>query len=317
MSIQFDDFEVILTEADREALSGEDVNSLSIPKDWPELSEPYIDCVATRQSIFDDPVKSEALGLNELYNELPPFDVQARWSLREEHLLMQKVYFKVFSILLFSLFSFCSDSKGLPPLAISFLCTDLDISEQSRKIIFLITFLFFYIGLILSNVLSIKSIPRQLPSALLFAAGLALVAQYWITNVTELYVTQAIISLGSTVFAIFILRIRPFLTFHDLKLIGFLYLPTSALVDLLYNLLGYSVISLGKAGDRARWRDVSLVYASSYEILRKRFTSRELTIMVNRVLLDNPFYDSSPTRLMKPKFVKTAKYMFFSLHALC
>ncbi|KAK9458708.1 uncharacterized protein V1516DRAFT_116089 [Lipomyces oligophaga] len=354
MSIQFDDFEVILTEADKEALNGEDVNVLNIPKDWPELSdvpstfsswtlasrnEQYLDCVATRQSIFDDPVKSEALGLNSLYNELPSFDVQARWSLREEHLLMRKVNFKVFFISLFSLFSFCLGFKGQPPLAISYLCTDLDISKKVFIVILVTMSFLFYAILILSSFLLKKASFSQLPSASLFAAGLALVAQYWITNIAELFVTQAIIALGSSSAYIFSTSsVRSFYTGQDLKFIAFLFLPAFLFIDLVFSLTGYSVISLGKAGDPARWRDASLVYgilscfiaiaslhifppspltASSYKILLKRFTLRELTIMVNRVLRDNPFLDSSQTRLMKPKFNKAAaKSVFFSLHAL-
>ncbi|KAK9460848.1 uncharacterized protein V1516DRAFT_674284 [Lipomyces oligophaga] len=352
MSIELDYFEVILTEADKEALNGEDVNILNIPKDWPELSEAsskfhswmsdtrnkqYLDCVATRQSIFDDPVKSEALGLNSLYNELPPFDVQARWSLREEHLLMRKIYFQTFLVCFLIIFSFGSDSDRLPSLALPYLYTDLDIPHKSGNVILSITSVFSYMGLILSIFLSVKFAPRKLASAFLLVGGLALIAQYWITNITGLYGTQAIIALVSNLFIFSIPGLRPFFAFQDLKLIAFLYLPTSVLFDLVHNLIGYSVISLGKAGDSARWRHVSLVYGilscfsaiclhyvflpsplkdSSYEILQKRFTSRELTIMVNRVLRDNPFYDNSQCRSIEPKFMKTAKQMLFSLHAL-
>ncbi|KAK9462304.1 major facilitator superfamily domain-containing protein [Lipomyces oligophaga] len=353
MSIEFHNYEVILTEADKEALNGEDANILNIPKDWPELSEipsnfhsrtsatrdrQYLDRVATQQSIFDDPVKSEALGLNSLYNGLPPFDVQARWTLREEHRVMRKVNVKVLFLLIISMYSLRLCYRGLSPLAIQFLSVDLDISESYRPVIVVILSIFYYMGLIFSSLLLKKLSCREFPVLLLFAAGLASVAQYWITNIAELLVTQAIIALGSsTAFISSSSCMRSFNTHQELGFITSLCLLTYAFIDLVFSLISYGAIALGKAGDSARWRDVSFIYGvfsciiaicfhcvlapsplkvSSYGVIQKWFTSQELTVIVNRVLRDNPFYDNSQKRAMKPNFKKAMKSMFFSINGV-
>ncbi|KAK9463192.1 uncharacterized protein V1516DRAFT_697675 [Lipomyces oligophaga] len=319
MSIILPHCEVILTESDKEALNGEDVNILNIPKDWPELSsgpskfrfwmsaarkEHYLDCVATQQSIFDDPIKADALGLNSLYEQIPSFDPKARWTLREERRVQRKINVQVLILHVFPLSSLNSPS------------------EKAVLVTLIVTILLVSLAVILPRYLSHVANPRRLVSTCLLVIGLGSIAQYWTSNIFMLLLAVAIYALGCYASYFSHCCTKSFYTFQGHMKIEDWGAPESALVDLMFTLVSYKVISIGPAGDPTIWRRIWVVYGlsscilsilfiylmpptplelSSYKVLRKWFTSRELTIMVNRIVRDNPFYVNSPERKIRPK----------------
>ncbi|KAK9464225.1 uncharacterized protein V1516DRAFT_683718 [Lipomyces oligophaga] len=200
----------MLTEFDKEALNGEDANILNIPKDWPKLSSgpskfrlwmsasakrQLLDSVATQQSISDDPVKSEALGLNSLYERLPPFDVQARWTLREERRVMRKINRQVLIFYILSSFFCGGNLTGLPVIIMSFMFIKISLSEQAQIANLIVFILSYSLTEILSRYLSHTFDPRRLVSTSLLAIGLGSIAQYWISNIPILVLAHIIFAL--------------------------------------------------------------------------------------------------------------------------
>ncbi|KAK9458707.1 uncharacterized protein V1516DRAFT_687820 [Lipomyces oligophaga] len=339
MSLLLANREIVLTESYKEALNGEDANILNIPKDWPELSsgrpkfrfwmsaarkEHYLDCVATQQSIFDDPIKADALGLNALYEQIPSFDPMARWTLREERRVQRKINGQVLILNILSSFFFRTNGVGL---SISFIAFTIIKNSPSAKAVF-VAFIVLILLLSLAAILLQLNLPhvadpRRLVGACLLVIGLGSIAQYWTSNIFMLLLAVAILVLGSSARDFSDCCMKSFYTFQGYERIGDWDAPESALVDLMFTLVSYKIISIGPAGDpTTTWRRIWVVYGlsscilsilylylmppsplevSSYKVLRKWFTSRELTIMVNRIFRDNPFYVNSPERKIRPK----------------
>ncbi|KAK9458594.1 uncharacterized protein V1516DRAFT_687960 [Lipomyces oligophaga] len=154
-------YEVFLTESDVKALGGEDVNQLNVPKDWPDLADGLwqshfwqpvakkqkcLDLVATQKCIFDDPMKSDALGLNVLYKALPPFDVKARWSWREERQVMRKVNIKVMVPCLMSVFPYIMNADRIQAIRFSYIRSDLNLQiDLADGNLYMLVFVFLLI----------------------------------------------------------------------------------------------------------------------------------------------------------------------------
>ncbi|KAK9463198.1 uncharacterized protein V1516DRAFT_688196 [Lipomyces oligophaga] len=192
----------------------------------------------------------------------------------------------------------------------------------------------YFVGGAFSSLLSYKLDPRRLASTSLLIIGFGSTAQYWNINMPGSYVTQAIIAhTRSAALPCLSSNSTKFYTDQDYILQASIVFPISALFDIAFTLAAFGVIMMGEAGVPARWRRAWLLYGllscivaisfrylmppsplkvSSYKVLEKWFTPRELTIIVNRVLQDNPFYDNSQKRLKKPKIRKTLRIMFFS-----
>ncbi|KAK9459723.1 uncharacterized protein V1516DRAFT_693057 [Lipomyces oligophaga] len=332
--------EVILTESDKEALNEEDVNVLNIPKDWPALSsrpskfrfwmsgawkKQYLDCVATQQSVFDDP--------------LPPFDVQARWTLREERRVKHKLNRKVLILYILSSFFFGQNVTGLPLSIIGFIFTKISLSENALKANIVILLLGSSLTKFVSRYsryLLLKLGPRRLVSTGLLAVGLGSIAQYWISNIPMLVLAQAIYLFGQYASQFYNYCILPFCTFQEYIQIKIWDYPACALVDLVFTLVSCQVISIGPAGDPSIWRRIWVVYGlsscllsilflylmppsplevSSYKVLWKWFTSQELTILVNRMVRHNPVYVNSPKRVIRLR-VKDIASIFYNMQSI-
>ncbi|KAK9458456.1 uncharacterized protein V1516DRAFT_144390 [Lipomyces oligophaga] len=299
--------------------------------------EHYLECVSTQQSIFDDPIKSDTLGLNLLYKQIPSFDPKARWTLREERRVKRKINGQVLILHIFSSFFFGTNFGGLPTSITVFTLTKNSPLEKALPVILIIATVLVSLAGIFPRHLSHVADPRRLVSTCLLIIGLGSIAQYWTSNVFMLLLAVAIYALGCYASYFSDYCMKSFYTFQGHEKVEDWGDPASALIDLMFTLVSYKVISIGPAGDPTIWRRIWVVYGlsscilsilylylmppsplelSSYKVLQKWFTSRELAIIVNRIVRNDPFYLNSPKREIQPTTKAIIRSIFFDIPSL-
>ncbi|KAK9476988.1 major facilitator superfamily domain-containing protein [Lipomyces japonicus] len=316
------------TEDDLSTSISEDFSEeLNIPKDWPPLAtqrpQKYyfwnfngpscidLDSIATQPSVYDDPTKAKAYQPIPEYENIHRFDPLARWTWREEVRIVRKIDLRIMLWCGIMFMALQLDRGNISQAVADNMLTDLGFSTDvfnNGNTIFTVVFL---VAEVPSQLISKKLGPdRWIPIQMLCWSGVAM-SQYALKSAGSFYATRALLgALEGGFIADVCLYLSYFYTTLELPLRLAYFWSALTISQIIAAFMGFGILHMH--GDRGKegWRWLFLIEgaitafvgiwsallmppsptktASWFRGKKGWFTPREETIMVNRVLRDDP-----------------------------
>ncbi|KAK9476992.1 major facilitator superfamily domain-containing protein [Lipomyces japonicus] len=322
--------------------------SINIPVGWPALAtqKPQkfyfwnfsgprnvnLDDVATQQSVFDDPEKSKLYWPIAEYENLHRVDPLARWSWREEVRVLRKIDFRIMTWCAIMFIALQLDRGNLSQAVADNFLDDLGFNTNvfnNGNTVFKVVFLFCEVP---SQLISKKIGPdRWIPIQMLCWSGVAM-SQYAINSAAGFYVTRALLgALEGGFIADICLYLSYFYTRTELPVRLAYFWAALTIAEIIAAFMAYGILHMRGVHGLAGWRWLFLIEgaitgfvglwsavlmppgptktASWFRGKNGWFTPREETIIVNRVLRDDPSKGGMHNRqaLNFPMFWKSLK----------
>ncbi|KAH7929574.1 allantoate permease [Leucogyrophana mollusca] len=244
-----------------------------------------LDTTATKRSMFDDPHLAPHYWPKKEYENIHRFDPSARWTYREEQAIVRKIDWK---IMLWAAISFSAlnlDRGNLSQANTSSFLPDLGLTTDDFNLgntIFRLTFLCAELP---SQLVSKRMGPDRWIPIQICLWSLVTLSQFWLT--------------GRTTF----LLCRALLGYTELPVRLALFWMSSNICSIVASFIAYGTLRLDGYGHKAGWRGVLTLAIGLATFFRMPpsptqtkawfrpkgwFTDREETIIVNRVLRDDP-----------------------------
>ncbi|KAG9311672.1 allantoate permease [Chiua virens] len=268
------------------------------------------DAVATRRSVFDDPHLAAYYWPKKDYENIHRFDPSARWTYREERALLRKVDWKImfmaalgFSALNLDRFNINqANSAGLLP-NLGLTTDDFNLGNTFFR-------LFFLFAELPSQLISKRVGPDRWIPTQLCLWSIVTVCQFWLSGRTSFLICRALLGLlqGGYVPDL-VLYMSYFYTKTELPIRLALFWMSMNLCAIVSSFIAFGVLHLDGVDGKAGWRWLFLIeglisfaigFASFFNMppsptqtktwFRPKgwFTDREETIIVNKVLRDDP-----------------------------
>ncbi|KAJ3811704.1 allantoate permease [Lentinula lateritia] len=258
----------------------------------PQLNENRI---ATRRSVYDNPEMAQLYWPKQEYENLHRFDPTARWTYREERSLVRKIDWKIMAWAALSFSALNLDRNNLSQANTDNFLPDLDLTTDDFNWGNSIFRLAFLCAELPSQLVSKRLGPdRWIPTQMVLWSIVTL-CQFWLTGRTTFFLTRALLGY--------------FYTKNELPFRLALFWMSSNLCSIVGSFIAFGVLRMRGVLGRAGWRWLFLVEGlitfsigvatffrmppsptQSRTWFRPKgwFTEREETIMVTRVLRDDP-----------------------------
>ncbi|KAI6016943.1 allantoate permease [Pisolithus microcarpus] len=237
------------------------------------------DTIATKRSVFDDPVLAQHYWPKKDYENIHRLDPSARWTYREERALVRKIDWKIM-------------------LLAAILLTDFNLGNSVFRLAFLCAELLTQLGP-----------DRWIPTEICLWSVVSL-SQFWLTDRTSFLVCRALLGvLQGGFIPDLILYLSYFYTKTELPIRLALFWMSSYLCSITASFLAFGILRLDGVAGKAGWRWLFLIEGGITLLIgvatffnmppsptqtktwfrpKGWFTEREEVIMVNRILRDDP-----------------------------
>ncbi|GAV99652.1 allantoate permease [Lentinula edodes] len=273
----------------------------------PQLNE---NCIATRRSVYDNPEMAQLYWPKQEYENLHRFDPTTRWTYREERSLVRKIDWKIMAWAALSFSALNLDRNNLSQANTDNFLPDLDLTTDDFNWGNSIFRLAFLCAELPSQLVSKRLGPdRWIPTQMVLWSIVTL-CQFWLTGRTTFFLTRALLGFIQGGFIPdLILYLSYFYTKNELPFRLALFWMSSNLCSIVGSFIAFGVLRMRGVLGRAGWRWLFLVEGlitfsigvatffrmppsptQSRTWFRPKgwFTEREETIMVTRVLRDDP-----------------------------
>ncbi|KAH7917923.1 allantoate permease [Leucogyrophana mollusca] len=269
-----------------------------------------LDTVATKRSVFDDPHLAPHYWPKKEYENIHRFDPNARWTYREEQAIVRKIDWKImlWAAISFSALNF--DRSNISQANTSNFLPDLGLTTDDFNLgntIFLLTFLCAELP---SQLISKRLGPDRWIPMQICLWSLVTLSQFWLNGRTTFFLCRALLGvLQGGFIPDLILYLSYFYTKTELPVRLALFWMAENLCAIVASFIAFGTLRLDGYGGKAGWRWLFLVEGVLTLVIglatffrmppsptqtkawfrpKGWFTDREETIIVNRVLRDDP-----------------------------
>ncbi|KAG1839133.1 allantoate permease [Suillus subalutaceus] len=281
------------------------------------------DAIVTRRSVFDDPDLAPHYWPKKDYENLHRFDTTARWTYREEQVLVRKLDWKIMATAAIGFSALNLDRSNINQANLDNFLQDLGLTTDDFNLGNTVFKLAFLCAELPSQLVSKRIGPdRWIPTQICLWSFVSL-SQFWLTGRTSFLVSRALLDefsalQGGTPFHIPQLYPRPdiisilyvnFYTKTELPIRLALFWMSLNLCGIVASFLAYGTLHMGGVAGTAGWRWLFMIEGiltlliGVFSFFRMPpspmqtktwfrpngwFTEREEIIIVNRVLRDDP-----------------------------
>ncbi|THU80658.1 allantoate permease [Dendrothele bispora CBS 962.96] len=269
-----------------------------------------LDSTATRRSVYDDPHLAEFYWPKKEYENLHRFDPNARWTFREENAIVRKIDWKVMLWAAISFSALNLDRNNLSQANTDNFLPDLGLTTDDYNWGNSIFRLAFLCAELPSQLVSKKIGPdRWIPMQMCLWSVVTL-AQFWLSGRTSFLVCRALLGFIQGGFIPdLILYLSYFYTKNELPFRMALFWISSNVCSIIASFIAFGVLRMRGVLGRAGWRWLFLVeglitltvgiatffrmppsptQTKTWYRPKGWFTEREETIIVSRILRDDP-----------------------------
>lgn len=272
--------------------------------------QPDPNAIATRRSVFDDPVLAKHYWPTEKYENLHRFDVNARWTYAEEKAIVRKIDWKVLGWAAISFSALNLDRNNLSQANTDNILGDLGLTTNDFNLGNSVFKLAFLCAELPSQLVSKRLGPDRWIPMQMCMWSIVTLAQFWLTGRPSFLICRALLGFIQGGFIPdLILYMSYYYTKTELPIRLAFFWMSMNLCSIVGSFIAFGVLHLrGRAG-KAGWRWLFLVeglitlsigIATFFRMppsptqtrtwFRPKgwFTEREETIIVSRVLRDDP-----------------------------
>ncbi|KAL1306343.1 hypothetical protein AAFC00_005058 [Neodothiora populina] len=279
---------------------------------WSRSANPHYDPdeIATKRSVFDDPELAKYYMPRADHENIHRFDINERWTFREERQVRRKVDFKIFLWILVMFFGLNLDRGNLGNATADNLLDDLNISTNDYNNAQNMYRIGFLISEIPSQMIGKKLGPDRWIPVQIICWSLASGGQFFIHNRAGFFACRFMLGLFMGGFIPdTVLYLSYFYTKNEMGIRLAFFWFVDSISGVIASFIAYGVLHMRGVTGRAGWQWMFLVEAlitfvigclsflflvpgptQTKTFLAKNgyFTEREEKILVNRVLRDDP-----------------------------
>lgn len=268
------------------------------------------DAIATKRSVFDDPDLAPHYWPKKDYENIHRFDPTARWTYREERALVRKLDWKIMVTAAIGFSALNLDRSNISQANSSTFLQDLKLTTNDFNLGNTVFRLSFLCAELPSQLISKRVGPdRWIPTQICLWSIVAL-SQFWLTGRTSFLVCRALLGcLQGGFIPDLILYLSYFYTKTELPVRLALFWMSLNLCSIVASFLAYGTLHMDGVAGIAGWRWLFMIeglltlFIGFFTFFRMPpsptqtkawfrpngwFTEREETIIVNRVIRDDP-----------------------------
>ncbi|KAI6032227.1 allantoate permease [Pisolithus microcarpus] len=268
------------------------------------------DAIATKRSVFDDPMLAPHYWPKKDYENLHRFDPSARWTYREERALVRKIDWKIMLMAAIGFSALNLDRSNVNQANSSSFLTDLGMTTDDFNLGNSVFRLAFLCAELPSQLVSKRVGPdRWIPTQICLWSIVSL-SQFWLTGRTSFLVCRALLgALQGGFIPDLVLYLSYFYTKTELPVRLALFWMSMYFCSIVASFLAFGILHLDGVAGEAGWRWLFLIEGGITLLIgvatffnmppsptqtkawfrpKGWFTEREELIMVNRILRDDP-----------------------------